>query len=110
SSSSKLKSAILIKAQLPVQSQYRFESITKAHPVPYNPNQCPCCKKETMETVMRFNRRGPPFYWKELAAELLDAMKGLTLPVQYERNLQLRAGITIQSMQQYQRERQKKQT
>ena len=82
SSSSKIKSAIIIKAQLPAQSQHRFESITKADPVPYNPNVCPCCKKETMETVMRFNRRGPPFYWKELAAELLDAMKGLTLPVQ----------------------------
>ena len=26
----------------------------------YNPLQCPCCKKQTMQTIMRFNRRGPP--------------------------------------------------
>ena len=60
SSSSKIKSSLLIKAQLPPSAAQLFEAITKAAPAAYNPRQCPCCKKETMETLMRFNRRGPP--------------------------------------------------
>ena len=81
SSSTKLKSAILIKAQLPQQTAKPFEAITKAAAEPYNPNQCPCCKKETMETLMRFNRRGPPGNWKEMATDLLTAMKALNVMV-----------------------------
>jgi hypothetical protein len=72
SSSSKQKSALVIKAQLPQQVQLSPAATTEAAPVPYNPTQCPCCKKETMETVMRFNRRGPPADWKQLAKDLLD--------------------------------------
>lgn len=78
--SSKIKSALVIKAQLPLQMAKPFGVITKAAPQPYNPNQCPCCKKETMETLMRFNRRGPPENWKEMAADLLAAMKVLSIP------------------------------
>ncbi len=70
SSSAKGKSAVMIKAQLPAQVQLTIPA-NKAIPVAYNPKQCPCCKKETMETVMRFNRRGPPVDWKELATDLL---------------------------------------
>jgi hypothetical protein len=81
SSSSKIKSALTIKAQLPMQMAKPFET-TKAAPVPYNPNQCPCCKKETMETLMRFNRRGPPVNWKEMAADLLAATKALDITVE----------------------------
>ncbi len=32
------------------------------------------CKKETMETVMRFKGRGPPVDWKELATDLLTCI------------------------------------
>ncbi len=70
SSSAKLKSALVVKAQLSAAVQPPVPA-AKATPVVYNPKQCPCCKKETMETVMRFNRRGPPVFWKELAADLL---------------------------------------
>ena len=70
SSSAKIKSALVIKAQLPVAAKLSAV-VTKATPVAYNPKQCPCCKKETMETVMRFRRRGPPVDWKELAIDLL---------------------------------------
>jgi Putative transposase/Transposase zinc-binding domain len=79
SSSAKIKSAVLIKAQLPLQMAKPFDTTTKAAPEPYHPNRCPCCKKETMETLMRFNRRGPPSNWKEMAADLLAAMKTLTI-------------------------------
>ena len=48
SSSAKVKSALVIKAQLPLQMAKPFDAITKAAPVPYNPKQCPCCKKETL--------------------------------------------------------------
>jgi hypothetical protein len=71
SSSAKQQSASVIKAQLPMVTGPPIEGITQASPVAYNPKQCPCCKKQTMETVMRFNRRGPPVDWKELATDLL---------------------------------------
>jgi hypothetical protein len=77
SSSSKVKSALIIKTQLPPQMAKPFDVIAKATPEPYNPNQCPCCKKETMETLMRFNRRGPPDNWKGMAADLLAGIKAL---------------------------------
>lgn len=73
SSSSKQKNAFVIKAQLPVAAEI-VKAITKDNPVIYNPKQCPCCKKQTMETVMRFNHRGPPVEWKELATDLLACM------------------------------------
>jgi hypothetical protein len=79
SSGSKVKSALVIKAQLPLQMARPFGVTTKAAPEPYNSLQCPCCKKEAMETLMRFNRRGPPANWKELATDLLAAMKALNI-------------------------------
>jgi hypothetical protein len=79
SSSLKIKSALVIKAQLPPSAEQLSGVITKAAPAAYNPRQCPCCKKETMETLMRFNRRGPPANWKERAAILLTGMKGLSV-------------------------------
>lgn len=65
SSSSKVKSALIIKEQLPWQVQQAL--VNKAAPEPYNPKLCPCCRKETMETLMDFDRRGPPTGWKEKA-------------------------------------------
>ena len=70
SSSAKDKSALVIKAQLPAAVQL-FLPAAKATTAAYNPKQCPCCKKETMETLMRFNQRGPPVFWKQLGADLL---------------------------------------
>jgi hypothetical protein len=81
SSSSKVKSTRVIKAQLPPSAAQLF-GITKAAPAAYNPRQCPCCKKETMETLMCFNRRGPPADWKERAAGLLAGMKALEITVE----------------------------
>ena len=78
SSSSKIKSALTIKEQVPIAAQF-FNGNTKAAPEPYNPKVCPCCKKETMETLMPLNQRGPSATWKEMAAELLSAMKAFVI-------------------------------
>jgi len=40
----------------------------------YNPLQCPCCKKETMQTLLRFNRRGPPDDWMKMAKNILECI------------------------------------
>ena len=82
SSSAKEKSALIVKAQVPALRQPPA-AISKASPEPFNPKQCPCCKKETMETVMRFNRRGPPAQWKEMALDLMESIK----PIWDERGL-----------------------
>ena len=65
---------MIIKAQLPAAVQQCIP-YNKATPIAYNPKKCPCCKKETMQTVMRFNRRGPPADWKEPAADLLTSIR-----------------------------------
>jgi len=70
SSSSKQRCAEKIKAQLPpVKIPAYIKS--KAKPEPYNPKQCPCCKKDTMETLLHFTNRPPPPYWEQLAKDLL---------------------------------------
>jgi len=74
SSSAKVKSTIIIKAQLPVLKPATVKT-NRARPEPFNPKQCPCCKKETMETIMQFKRRGPPADWKETAMKLLGCIK-----------------------------------
>jgi hypothetical protein len=68
SSTSKLAAAIIIKQQLPEAPP---PVVTRPAPQPYDPNECPCCKKKTMETIMRFNRRGPPPDWQQQASDLL---------------------------------------
>ena len=77
SSSAKYKSALIIKEQLPQVNKPSSVAADKAAPVAYNPKQCPQCKKETMETVMRFTRRGPPAGWEEIATDLLAATSTL---------------------------------
>jgi hypothetical protein len=67
SSTSKLKCAVVIKAQVKTPQA----AINKCTTVIYHPKVCPCCKKQTMETLMRFQRRGPPVDWKTLAQDLL---------------------------------------
>jgi len=71
SSSAKEKSASIVKAQVPALRQPPAV-ISKASPEHFNPKQCPCCKKEAMQTIMRFNRRGPPADWQQMAADLLQ--------------------------------------
>ena len=75
SSSAKERFLALIREQLPHQSALVDISKDKASQEIYNPKQCPCCKKETMLTIMQFNRRGPPPDWKELAMDLLEMIK-----------------------------------
>lgn len=71
SSTSKSASALVIKEQLPA-----IQKVKNAKPKRkiYNPLQCPCCKKETMLTLLRYNRRGPPADWKEEAKKLLECV------------------------------------
>jgi hypothetical protein len=71
SSTAKKAAAITITAQLPEASK---PVITRPAPQLYNPNECPCCRKETMQTIMRFNRRGPPADWEQLAKDLLECI------------------------------------
>ncbi len=71
SSTSKKQAAINIKEQLPPA-----QPLVKLRPQlkEYNPNQCPCCKEETMHRLIQFERRGPPKHCIELAADLLYAI------------------------------------
>jgi hypothetical protein len=71
-SSSKRGCAEKIKAQLPA---IKTPAYLKPRPKkePYNPRQCPCCKKETMETLLHFKNRPPP-QWQLLASDILKAM------------------------------------
>lgn len=71
SSTSKMACAVVIKEQLPPPAEVKN---AKPKREMYNPLQCPCCKKETMLTLLRFNRRGPPVDWKEEAKRILDCV------------------------------------
>ena len=71
SSTAKAKAALLIKAQVSPPAVKQAAPAGNAIHVVYNARECPACKKQTMETVMRCNRRGPPHNWKELAKDLL---------------------------------------
>ncbi len=79
SSTAKKAAAIVIKEQLP---QAVKPIVTRPAPQPYNVKQCPCCKKETMQTVIRFNRRGPPVWWEQLATHLLNCITDITTEAQ----------------------------
>ena len=71
SSTVKGHSRATIKAQLP---EAPVVLSTRPRPVAYNPRQRPCCKKDTMNTVLWFNRRGPPEEWKEIAEKMLECV------------------------------------
>ena len=57
----------IIKDQLPA-----LPAPTRPARELYNPLQCPCCKKDTMQTILQFTRRGPPVDWKQLAIIFLN--------------------------------------
>lgn len=70
SSTSKGSCSIKIKEQLP--------GVTKLNDHErriYDPKQCPCCKKQTMQTLLRFHRRGPPADWQQIAKDLLECIR-----------------------------------
>lgn len=70
SSTSKTKAIAEIRKQLPPIKQAE-----KTHQTtPYNPLQCPCCKKETMMRLLDFNQRGPPTNWKLHSKKLLQQL------------------------------------
>lgn len=72
SNTSKTACAIVIKEQLPPMPEVKNAKPKKEM---YNPLQCPCCKKETMHTILRFNRRGPPpADWEDMAMKLLECL------------------------------------
>ncbi len=70
SSTSKKKAAISMKEQLPPATPLMM--IRPVLPV-YNPLQCPCCKQETMNRLMEFDR-GPPQNRMAVPADLLYAI------------------------------------
>jgi hypothetical protein len=71
SSTSKTAYAVIIKEQLPPLPELKN---AKPKREIYNPLKCPCCKKETMQTLLRFNRRGPPADWKQMAENILGCL------------------------------------
>ncbi len=78
-SSAKFGSAVMIKAQLP-KSKPVTAPINKVGPEPFNPKQCPCCKKETMKQLcnskgvvhQQTGKNWPCHYWNE--SSLLQAV------------------------------------
>lgn len=71
SSTSKNASISLIREQLP-ELKTKNEQTTA---IIYNPLLCPCCKKETMITLLNFDQRGPPSNWKSKTKLLLHHVK-----------------------------------
>ncbi len=69
SSTSKAGCAVVIKDQLP-----QVPPIQNQNQKIYDPRQCPCCKKQTMQTILRFNRRGPPASWQQIAKDILECI------------------------------------
>lgn len=71
SSTSKLKASEVIQAQLGAPVELPLSGRATPTATLYDPRECPCCGKQTMETILRFQRRGPPPDWKTLAQDLL---------------------------------------
>jgi hypothetical protein len=69
SSRSKLKCRIEINWQIINRDAIN----TKQFHQLFNPKECPCCKQQTMRTIMCFNRRAPPENWAELATIILNS-------------------------------------
>jgi hypothetical protein len=70
SSTAKKKSIATIRKLLPEKKSKIIKTTAK----PYNPLQCPCCRKETMIHILNFNQRGPPKQWKAFSKFLLQNM------------------------------------
>ncbi|HEC41393.1 MAG TPA: IS91 family transposase [Bacteroides sp.] len=72
SSTAKAKCAVQIKEQLPdIPKPISNKPLLQV----YNPKVCPCCKKETIREILRFDRRGPPKNWYDLAKKVLECLR-----------------------------------
>jgi hypothetical protein len=73
SSCSKQAHAVTIKQQLPpiVRPAYLKPKIKRE---PYNPKQCPCCKKDSMEILMHYKSKPPPYNWQQIATNILASL------------------------------------
>lgn len=71
SNTSKTLTIPLIRKQLP-ELKVKPEKTKREI---YNPLVCPCCKKETMITLLNFDMRGPPHHWKKKSTHLLQSLK-----------------------------------
>jgi hypothetical protein len=69
SSTSKAGCAVVVKDQLPPVTPIQNQPQKT-----YDPRECPCCKKQTMQTILRFNRRGPPADWQQMAKNILECI------------------------------------
>ena len=65
--------AVTIKEQLPpiVRPAYLKPGVKKE---PYNPKQCPCSKKDSMEILMHYKGKSPPYNWQQIATNILKAL------------------------------------
>jgi len=73
SSCRKQAHAVLIKKQLPpiVRPAYLKPKIKRE---PYNPRQCPCCKKDSMEILLHYKSKPPPYNWLQIGTDILAAL------------------------------------
>lgn len=71
SSTAKAKCGSVIKTQMPESSPVK-STISGRKIADFR--QCPCCKKGTMRTILRFNHRGPPQGWEQLAKNILGCL------------------------------------
>lgn len=71
SSTSKRKCAVQIKEQLPKLSHK--SSSGPLHQI-FNPKVCPCCKQETMQTLLHYKNRPPPEHWAESVSKILNCI------------------------------------
>lgn len=63
-----------LKYRIKIRKQVTGDSAvinSKQQPQLFNPKECPCCKQETMKTIMCFNRRAPPENWEDIAVHIL---------------------------------------
>ena len=77
SSSGKRKCSMIIKEQLTdLITLEKFQPPDcRPQPPKYNPKVCPCCNKETMQTILHFNGRPPPENWMEIAGKILNTIR-----------------------------------
>lgn len=71
SSTAKTKTIERIRKQLPSIKN----EITTTKATSYNPLKCPCCKHETMITIINFDQRGPPTNWNVFSKNFLQIVK-----------------------------------
>jgi Putative transposase/Transposase zinc-binding domain len=45
----------------------------------YNPKICPCCKQQSMRTIMEFDHRGPPINWRQCLIETISGKTNVQL-------------------------------